>query len=310
MVLLDTIVNQDYRPIEIIVVDDGSTDQTPVVMKRFAQEATTDELKLVYARTGAASKPRGPASARNLGIRLAEGQYILLLDADFILSNPTILTELYHALQEHPLARFRADTLPESWLEQNLIMDRQRLLLKRAPFDVGMLPSTAFRREILERFRLDETLGVGEDKDMLLRMERAGIPKPVLISATGFKHNPLTLREFARQKEWAGRTSLLFLKKYHAPGDLFLLAPVLPIPLVAGALIGLFVSPVFAVLSAGCYATLAAYSLARSPTKDIGRLFYLIFVRLFIHPLVFTIGLVEGLLMLLVSQRIDPSRRE
>src|SRR5205823_1891140 len=62
---------QTYSPIECIVVDDGSTDETMAVLKRFDGKVNA----VVQSNCG-------PSAARNTGIRLAKGNYIAFLDAD------------------------------------------------------------------------------------------------------------------------------------------------------------------------------------------------------------------------------------
>lgn len=68
---VESVLAQTYRDFELIVVDDGSTDETPEVMERYA-----DDVRYVRKENG------GSASARNRGIREARGQYVALLDAD------------------------------------------------------------------------------------------------------------------------------------------------------------------------------------------------------------------------------------
>ncbi len=68
---IESVLNQSYQDYEVIVVDDGSTDDTPSVL-----DAYLDRIRYFYKQNG------GPASARNLGIRHAQGEYIAFLDAD------------------------------------------------------------------------------------------------------------------------------------------------------------------------------------------------------------------------------------
>jgi glycosyltransferase involved in cell wall biosynthesis len=68
---LESILNQTYGPLEVIVVDDGSTDRTPDVVTSYGS-------RVAYRRQANAGAP----SARNLGIGAASGEWIAFLDAD------------------------------------------------------------------------------------------------------------------------------------------------------------------------------------------------------------------------------------
>jgi len=68
---IESVLAQRHRPLEIIVVDDGSTDDTPAVAAAF-------EDSVVYVHQANS----GPAVARNRGLRLARGDVIAFLDAD------------------------------------------------------------------------------------------------------------------------------------------------------------------------------------------------------------------------------------
>ena len=64
---------QTYKPIEIIIVDDGSTDNSKVVIKPFLQNENVHFIK---------QNNQGQAKAKNKGSRLAKGNYVAFLDGD------------------------------------------------------------------------------------------------------------------------------------------------------------------------------------------------------------------------------------
>jgi glycosyltransferase involved in cell wall biosynthesis len=68
---VDSVLTQTYSPLEVIVVDDGSTDNTADVLGRYA-----DKIRYLYQPNS------GPAAARNRGFSEAHGEFIAFLDAD------------------------------------------------------------------------------------------------------------------------------------------------------------------------------------------------------------------------------------
>ncbi len=68
---LSSALHQSYQPLEIIVVDDGSTDGTPAIAANYREQ-------IRYFR----QENAGPTAARNRGVRMARGAFVALLDAD------------------------------------------------------------------------------------------------------------------------------------------------------------------------------------------------------------------------------------
>jgi len=68
---IESVINQDYRPLEIIVVDDGSRDDTHGILQSFGEK-----IRVLYQEN------RGVSAARNLGIRASKGELIAFLDSD------------------------------------------------------------------------------------------------------------------------------------------------------------------------------------------------------------------------------------
>lgn len=74
---LDSVARQTYLPVEVIVVDDGSADDTLRFLLDSRRRAGTDWIKVIPL-----DENRGPGAARNTGWDIASGKYIAFLDAD------------------------------------------------------------------------------------------------------------------------------------------------------------------------------------------------------------------------------------
>jgi len=91
---VQSVLDQTYRPIEIILVDDGSTDDTLAELNRLGGEHP-DLIKVAHRENG------GPGLARETGRLLASGEFIQYLDSDDLLL-PSKFELQVTALQEHP----------------------------------------------------------------------------------------------------------------------------------------------------------------------------------------------------------------
>ena len=87
---IESILTQDIgfeESVEIILVDDGSTDRSSAICDEY-QQKFPDNIKVIHKENG------GAASARNTGISHCEGQYISFMDADDRLTSST-LSDVY-----------------------------------------------------------------------------------------------------------------------------------------------------------------------------------------------------------------------
>ena len=85
---IDSIVNQTYKNLEIILVDDGSTDNSGKICDEYALK--DNRIKVMHKQNG------GVSSARNVGLNIAKGKYIGFVDSDDYVEND--MFEILHNL--------------------------------------------------------------------------------------------------------------------------------------------------------------------------------------------------------------------
>lgn len=89
---LNSVLKQTYENIEILIIDDGSTDNTPAICREYAKK---DSRIRVICR-----EHEGVSAIRNMGCREAKGEYIALIDGDDLLE-PTYIEYLYQLLVKY-----------------------------------------------------------------------------------------------------------------------------------------------------------------------------------------------------------------
>ena len=96
---VESLTGQDYENIEILLIDDGSTDDSPQICDRL--QAECNKIRTIHKENG------GTASARNLGVAEATGEYVMFIDADDWFDLDTVSTLVKH-MDENQLdvARF------------------------------------------------------------------------------------------------------------------------------------------------------------------------------------------------------------
>ncbi len=89
-----SVVTQSYRGLEVILVDDGSTDSSGEICDRFASE--DPRVRVLHKEYG------GVSDARNLGVDEATGDYILFIDSDDYWDSPTAVERAVEILSQKP----------------------------------------------------------------------------------------------------------------------------------------------------------------------------------------------------------------
>jgi glycosyltransferase involved in cell wall biosynthesis len=158
---IESALAQSYTPIEVIVVDDGSTDRTAGIAER-------------HGVTVLRQPHRGPAAARNSGLRAARGEYWAIFDADDLMPPRRIEHQVAHLEQrpEHGIVLGLTEAFVTPGQSRpphyNPIWDD-------GPFQ-GHLGTTLGRRAVLDLVGLfNEDLQLGEDADWQARASEAGV---------------------------------------------------------------------------------------------------------------------------------------
>jgi glycosyltransferase involved in cell wall biosynthesis len=185
---IDSVLTQTYSNIEVIVVDDGSTDDTLLQLGRYG-----DKITVINQENA------GPAAARNSGIIKCHGELISFLDSDDIWhttkierqvsllnmldeSVPCCITNIEMRWNDRNITSFdnswlRTELDEGIWINVSEVLATRFVLFNQA---------VMIRRVALERWGLfDESLRILEDGDLALRLSSAGpwafIKEPLVI---------------------------------------------------------------------------------------------------------------------------------
>ena len=151
---LESILNQDYEDLQVLLVDDGSTDTSGAICDRFA--ARDSRIQVIHQKNG------GAASAKNAGLRAASGKYLSFVDSDDYLE-PDVYGFLVKTLEEaqadavqgafQEVYRSRREVRP---LKPETLEGFDYLLRFPKDFSCALLWNKLYRREIFDGVFFEE----------------------------------------------------------------------------------------------------------------------------------------------------------
>lgn len=183
---VDSVLRQSYKNFEIIVVDDGSIDDTKSILSQYIK---TGKIKYLFQEN------KGPAVARNSGIKHSKGEFVAFLDADDIWQDDKLEKQL-PLFSDTDVSLVYSDTLFfgdffsfKSHLEMAGKFYRGKALTFLIKNNFIPTSSVVIRRSILEKighFNESVKLEVGEDYELWLRI--ASFSKIDFINESLVKH--------------------------------------------------------------------------------------------------------------------------
>lgn len=214
---LESIQKQTYAPIETVIVDDGSTDRTLELAKRYRNVHILKQ------------KHQGPGAARNLGAKKARGEILVLIDADMVLF-PNYVEKLTKPIRENTtlgtiesIQYNKHDTkMQECW--GNVVRTAQLEGIHSATVR-GIA-----RNDFLNLGGFDKKFGYADDRTFLLKY---GIRFLILKDVKCYHKTPPTVCGVYKQSRWIGASLEKGMLRYRivrmfAP---FCMTAVLPIAL-------------------------------------------------------------------------------
>lgn len=161
---IQSVLSQNYPLVEVIVVDDGSIDDTKTICLEYP-------VKYIF------QKNSGLSAARNTGIKHANGEFLVFLDADDWLLDNAIKNNLDFLLNNVDAAfvsgGYELFFEPEdkTWTIQQNIVDDPYCKLLEGNF-IGMHATVMYRKCVFEKFVYNESLSYCEDYDLYLQITR------------------------------------------------------------------------------------------------------------------------------------------
>lgn len=158
-----SLLKQIHRPLEVIIVNDGSTDNFSVIIDEILAEKKFKELKIKLIN----QSNQGAPSARNHGFSESSGPFIIFWDADTI-AKPEMLSDMMNILQNNPGISWAYSQFCFGWKKMRGAEFNPESLKKNNYIDITSL----LRREVFVPF--DEKLKRFQDWDFWLTLSGQG----------------------------------------------------------------------------------------------------------------------------------------
>lgn len=171
---IESITGQEFQDFELILVDDGSKDESGAICDAYAQKDS--RIRVIHKENS------GVSDSRNLALDEAKGEYIQFLDSDdWITTDATSL--FYRAATEHHCDMVISDfyrvigqrVSHKGDIDDDVIMTREdfaaHMMENPADFYYGVLWNKFFRRELIEKYHLRMDSSISWCEDFMFNLE-------------------------------------------------------------------------------------------------------------------------------------------
>ncbi len=221
--LAESLQHQTYSNIELVIVDDGSDDDTPNICRKLEKEGKINRFIRNNVRGG-------KASAANTALRYSKGKYIVHIDADSHLAHDTIETIILPFILDANIGAVGGDVRVAN-TEASLATSLQAFeylksitIGRTVSSNLGILriiagAHGAFKRDVLERI-YGWDVGPGLDGDITLKIRKLGYRVIHEPEAVCYTNVPINFSKLARQRFRWDRSMVRFRVRKHK--DIFL----------------------------------------------------------------------------------------
>ncbi|MFA6023167.1 MAG: glycosyltransferase family 2 protein [Candidatus Pacearchaeota archaeon] len=217
---LKSIENQSYKKAEIIVVDDGSTDNTKEIIRDFSKKSKI-KISLLEQNHG------GPGKARNLGAKQAKGKILLFVDADMTFDKEYVKLLVKPILEGKTIGTEektqRANNLDNIWSKcWGMYVKGYPETRKK-----GNVFRAISKEKFIELGGFDSKYGYADDRTFYFKY---GLVSDLVEGAICYHRNSETLKEVYKQSRWIGasyKIAEIPIINYFIPLIMILISPIM-----------------------------------------------------------------------------------